>query len=450
MANPSGSSPSVADRPADVEQHAAAGDPAGDGLDAGDQVALAGDDVAGAAAVPGVAVVEDVAEAVPLGGGLQRHGDHVVGAADAVREALVAALGVGAGVEHGVHRVGAPPPALLRAVRVERLGEREARPAADQGGALDALGVVEEVQRAEHVVGAPAAPVGAALRGGGDRALGVGAVERERACRLLLERRATRCPHRAIREDEMSDARASTAVDTLGAVNLASLDLNLLVSLDALLQQRSVTRAAAQMGLSQPALSASAGPAAPALRRRAAHPGRQRVPAHPAGGAAARSCARLALTGVERVFAAQPDFDPASSTREFSPAGQRLRGRRPRRHASPALLAEEAPHARLRFTANTPAVVDRAEQSLLSTDLLVLPHGFVERPVPPRPLPRRVGVHGRRPTTRRSSDGLTVEHLRDPAVGGHLPRADRGDARLAADADARHRAAACRSSPRTS
>ena len=40
-------------------------------------------------------------------------------------------------------------------------------------------------------------------------------------------------------------------------MNLASLDLNLLVSLDALLQERSVTRAAARMGLSQPALSAS-------------------------------------------------------------------------------------------------------------------------------------------------------------------------------------------------
>ena len=39
-------------------------------------------------------------------------------------------------------------------------------------------------------------------------------------------------------------------------MNLASLDLNLLVSLDALLQERSVTRAAARMGLSQPALSA--------------------------------------------------------------------------------------------------------------------------------------------------------------------------------------------------
>ena len=41
-------------------------------------------------------------------------------------------------------------------------------------------------------------------------------------------------------------------VDSVRSVNLASLDLNLLVSLDALLQQRSVTRAATQMGLSQP------------------------------------------------------------------------------------------------------------------------------------------------------------------------------------------------------
>src|ERR1051326_7662721 len=38
---------------------------------------------------------------------------------------------------------------------------------------------------------------------------------------------------------------------------LANLDLNLLVSLDALLQERSVSRAAIRLGLSQPALSAS-------------------------------------------------------------------------------------------------------------------------------------------------------------------------------------------------
>ena len=73
-----------------------------------------------------------------------------------------------------------------------------------------------------------------------------------------------------------------------GPVNLASLDLNLLVSLDALLQERSVTRAAARMGLSQPALSAS-------LARLRRHFGDdlltrvgERVPAHAARGAAAR------------------------------------------------------------------------------------------------------------------------------------------------------------------
>jgi len=41
------------------------------------------------------------------------------------------------------------------------------------------------------------------------------------------------------------------------------------------------------------------------------------------------------------------------------------------------LLAEEAPGARLRLAHNTPGAVDSAEQTLLTTDLLVLPHGFV-------------------------------------------------------------------------
>ena len=61
-----------------------------------------------------------------------------------------------------------------------------------------------------------------------------------------------------------------------------------------------------------------------------------------------RELARLALSGVERVFTAQPEFDPASSTREFSllvsdyvvaVLGDSIA----------ALLAEEAPHARLRL-----------------------------------------------------------------------------------------------------
>jgi hypothetical protein len=68
------------------QQHGAPGDDVRDGLDAGDGVAEAGHDVAGRTAVPGDAVVEDVAQVVPLRGALQRHGDDVVGAAQAVRE----------------------------------------------------------------------------------------------------------------------------------------------------------------------------------------------------------------------------------------------------------------------------------------------------------------------------------------------------------------------------
>ena len=160
-----------------------------------------------------------------------------------------------------------------------------------------------------------------------------------------------------------------------GPVKLASLDLNLLVSLDALLQERSVTRAATRMGLSQPALSASLA----RLRRHFGDELLTRVGNEyrltPLA-AQLKELSRLALSGVERVFEAQTEFDPASSRREFNllvsdyvvaVLGDTIAG----------LLAEEAPHARLRLTANTPYAVDRADQILLSTDLLVLPHGFV-------------------------------------------------------------------------
>ena len=158
-------------------------------------------------------------------------------------------------------------------------------------------------------------------------------------------------------------------------MNLASLDLNLLVSLDALLQQRSVTRAAAQMGLSQPALSASLA----RLRRHFGDELLTRVGNEYRLTPLAqqlRELVRVALGGVERVFTAQPGFDPASSTREFSVLvsdyvvvvlGDTIA----------ELLAEEAPHTRLRLTPHSPAMVERADQVLLSADLLLLPHGFV-------------------------------------------------------------------------
>jgi DNA-binding transcriptional LysR family regulator len=158
-------------------------------------------------------------------------------------------------------------------------------------------------------------------------------------------------------------------------VNLARLDLNLLISLDALLQQRSVTRAAAQMGLSQPALSASLA----RLRRHFGDELLTRVGNEyrltPLA-AQLRESVRVALTGVERVFSAQSEFDPASSTREFrllvsdyvvAVLGPGL----------VATLGREAPRARVRLTPHSPAVIDHAEQALVSSDLMFLPHGFV-------------------------------------------------------------------------
>ncbi|MEU6415340.1 LysR family transcriptional regulator [Microbispora sp. NPDC046933] len=164
-------------------------------------------------------------------------------------------------------------------------------------------------------------------------------------------------------------------MDKLLVMRLSNLDLNLLVSLDALLDQRSVTRAAQQLGLSQPALSAS-------LARLRRHFGDELLTRvgneyrlSPLA-AQLKPRVRLALDGVERIFTAQPVFDPRESSREFSVLlsdyACAVLG-----NVLTELLGQEAPGARLRLMHNTPAAVDHAEQTLLTTDLLVVPHGFV-------------------------------------------------------------------------
>ncbi len=159
-ATASGGAVRGSDHPPYVEQHSAPAHRPGQLLDAGHQVAVGGDGPRRVPAVPRLAVVEDVPEPVPLRRALQRHGDHVVGAANAVREPLVAEGRVGPGAQHGVYRVGPPPPAALRPVHVETLGQREAGSATHQAGGGQAQPVGDEVSRAEHVVGAPPAPVG--------------------------------------------------------------------------------------------------------------------------------------------------------------------------------------------------------------------------------------------------------------------------------------------------
>jgi DNA-binding transcriptional LysR family regulator len=165
-------------------------------------------------------------------------------------------------------------------------------------------------------------------------------------------------------------------VDTLGTVNLTNLDLNLLITLDALLEQRSVSKAAEQVGLSQPAVSAQLA----RLRRHFGDDLLARFGNHYRLTPLAvqlRPRVRTAITGVERVFAAEPDFTPSTSTREFSLVmsdyGVAVLG-----PAVAAELATVAPAARLRFSPNTPQLVDAALTAMTSIDLLVMPHGFTD------------------------------------------------------------------------
>lgn len=158
-------------------------------------------------------------------------------------------------------------------------------------------------------------------------------------------------------------------------MQIASLDLNLLVALDALLSEASVTRAAARLRLSQPALSASLAK----LRRHFGDELLRRV-----GNSYELTPLALqlkhrtgfALDAVDRVFASQPVFDPAQGDREFRLLGSdyamAVVGQ-----AVSRLLAERAPGLRLRMTPHSNAMVDNATEVLRTVDGMLLPHGFL-------------------------------------------------------------------------
>jgi DNA-binding transcriptional LysR family regulator len=99
--------------------------------------------------------------------------------------------------------------------------------------------------------------------------------------------------------------------------HLANLDLNLLVALRELVRERSVTRAAQRLGVTQPAASA-------ALARLRRHFGDELlVREHgeyvltPLGDQLAEQVEAV-CTAAERLFAASSTFDPATSDREFT------------------------------------------------------------------------------------------------------------------------------------
>ena len=161
----------------------------------------------------------------------------------------------------------------------------------------------------------------------------------------------------------------------MGATSLRNLDLNLLVTLDALLEEQNVTRAAGRLGLSQPAVSS-------ALRRLRRHFDDEllardgnRYQLTPLA-EQLREPAAAALAGVHRVFGASPTFDPATDTREFTVIVSDYAATVIGDHLA-TVVARRAPGVRLRLKAQSHFDVNHAPESLRSVDGMVLPHGFL-------------------------------------------------------------------------
>ncbi|TQS43322.1 LysR family transcriptional regulator [Cryptosporangium phraense] len=156
---------------------------------------------------------------------------------------------------------------------------------------------------------------------------------------------------------------------------LLDLDLNLLVTLDALLRERNVTRAAELLGCSQPTMSTGLGRLRRYFDDELLHRVGNRYELTPL---AVTLAVRTppAIEGVRRVFDLRSEFDPAKIEREFtivtSDYAAAVFGPLMTRR-----VAERAPGVRLRFQQTSPAAVDNAQDMLRSVDGILLPHGFL-------------------------------------------------------------------------
>jgi DNA-binding transcriptional LysR family regulator len=159
-------------------------------------------------------------------------------------------------------------------------------------------------------------------------------------------------------------------------VNLSRLDLNLVVALRALLEERNVTRAGERIGLSQPAMSA-------ALSRLRRHFDDELLSRTGNAyeltplGVALRDRSATACDLLERVFSSQAEFDPAAESREFtllaSDYGAAVFGA-----ALARSLHQEAPGIRLTFQHPAPSVVENTATVLSTVDGLLMPHGVID------------------------------------------------------------------------
>ncbi|MBL8680923.1 MAG: LysR family transcriptional regulator [Myxococcales bacterium] len=140
---------------------------------------------------------------------------------------------------------------------------------------------------------------------------------------------------------------------------LAGLDLNLLLLLDALLEEKSVTRAGARVGASQPAVSRGLARLREALEDPILVRSGRAMLLTPKAAALAPSL-RRALRELGSIFDGSASFDPASCTRTFTLAAPEYVERV---LIAPliAALRDEAPHASWVVRAATLSVVPMAE-----------------------------------------------------------------------------------------
>jgi DNA-binding transcriptional LysR family regulator len=171
----------------------------------------------------------------------------------------------------------------------------------------------------------------------------------------------------------------SRTVEVEVRVNLNGVDLNLLVALDALLTERSVTLAAERLNLGQPAMSAALG----RLRRLFDDPLLSRVGSELAPTPLAETLARPvreAISAIESVLAVRGAFDPAIDHRTFTVIASDYVGlillRPLLRH-----LTTAAPRVRLVLRPVTPDVVSDLRRD--QVDLALVPREM---------MPERVGL----------------------------------------------------------
>jgi DNA-binding transcriptional LysR family regulator len=158
-------------------------------------------------------------------------------------------------------------------------------------------------------------------------------------------------------------------------VKLERLDLNLLVALCALLEERNVTRAGERIGLSQPAMSA----ALARLRRHFSdellvRQGNRYEPTPLA--VSLRAPAANAYAMLERLFTSRADFNPATERHEFTLLSSDY---------AIAVFGVElarafqtlAPAVKLHFRHVTSDIVENPESGLGGVDGMLMPHGVI-------------------------------------------------------------------------